>query len=48
MEKHHVWGWIAAALVTMYAIRYLRASNSFIASMYPQPVVSTTTTGTVQ
>lgn len=28
--------WALAALVTMYAIRYLRNSNSIVAGLYPQ------------
>ncbi len=39
--------WALAALVTMYAIRYLRASNSFVASLYPQPSVTPSAGATV-
>lgn len=28
--------WALAAIVTMYAIRYLRNSNSIVANLYPQ------------
>jgi hypothetical protein len=38
--------WAAAAVVTMYVIRYLRASNSTIASLYPNSATTTTTGAT--
>lgn len=43
MSFRHGMKWAAAALVTMYIIRYLRASNSMVASLYPAGAATSAT-----
>lgn len=34
------WVWSLAGVAMLYTIRYLRASNAMVASLYPQPITA--------